>query len=95
MVLDSTDADADGRGDLYIGHSDNSKFVFIGLPIILSAALGGCYEALWKRREIASTRSGSRTSVEVEEEEDNRPGILAFLHNVVHYQYRPLGKHSP
>ncbi|CAN0251449.1 unnamed protein product, partial [Scytosiphon promiscuus] len=69
MVLDSADADADGSEDLYIKHSDTSKFIFIGLPILFAAALGGVYEAL--------------------------PGIFAFLHNVVHYQYRPLGRYSP
>lgn len=95
MVLDSTDADADGVEDLYIRHSDTSKFVFVALPIIAAAALGGVYEALWKRREISSASGSINTGVDVEEVEDNRPGILAFLHNVVHYQYRPLGKYSP
>ena len=94
MVLDSTE-DADGDPELYIRHSDTSKFVFIGLPIIGAAALGGLYEALWKRREISSAGGGGHTGVEVQEEVDDRPGILAFLHNVVHYQYRPLGRYSP
>eukprot|EP00752_Nemacystus_decipiens_P008264 g7389.t2 len=101
MVLDSTDADGDDSPDLYIRHSDTSKFVFVGLPVILAAALGGLYEALWKRREISSAggsgikSGGNNTGVEVQEDVDDKPGILAFLHNVVHYQYRPLGRYSP
>lgn len=91
MVLDSADADGDGRADLYIRHSDTSKFVFIGVPFILAAALGGAYEALWKRQEIRSINKGSSTV----EDLDNRPGILAFVKNVIHYQYRPLGRYSP
>lgn len=96
MVLDSEDADLDGSADLYIKHSDTSKFVFIGLPIILTAALGGVYEALWKKREIRSTQEQQQAgSAAAGEEEDSKPGILAFLHSVVHYQYRPLGQYSP
>eukprot|EP00903_Cladosiphon_okamuranus_P013765 g12813.t1 len=97
MVLDSSDANFDGKPDLYIRHSDTSKFVFIGLPIVGAAALGGLYEALWKRREISSTAAGGRNSagVQVQEEVEDRPGICAFLHNVVHYQYKPLGRFSP
>lgn len=96
MVLDSTDADVDGKPDLYIRHSESSKVLFVGLPIVGAAALGGLYEALWKRREISSAKKSSiNTDVAAPEEEDNRPGILAFLHNVVHYQYRPLGRYSP
>lgn len=106
MVLDSEDADADGSEDVYIKHSDTSKFVFIGLPILLSAALGGVYEALWKRREASLSdkqqhgNNGSGTDSNnnggvPDEKEDNRPGIFAFLKNVVHYQYRPLGRYSP
>lgn len=100
IVLDSTDADGDGFPDLVIYHVETLQIVFVGLPIILAAALGGLYEAMWKRREISSAgggiKSGGNTSgVEVQEEVDNRPGILAFLHNVVHYQYRPLGRYSP
>ena len=94
MVFDSTDADADGKEDLYIRHSDTSKFVFIGLPILAAAALGGVYEAIWKRREVKSSSSTGSTGT-VGEEEENRPGILAFLHNAVHYQYKPLGRFSP
>lgn len=97
MVLDSTDADADGSPDLYMRHSETSRFMFIGLPIIFAAALGGLYEALWKRREISSTsgNNGSNTSGNAQEAEDNKPGIFSLLHNVVHYQYRPLGRYSP
>lgn len=102
IVLDSEDADGDGREDLYIKHSDTSKFVFIALPILVAAALGGVYEALWKRREASLSKQRSNNTSNTgsgelaqEEEMDNRPGILAFLHNVVHYQYRPLGRYSP
>eukprot|EP00752_Nemacystus_decipiens_P015662 g13976.t1 len=97
VVLDSTDADLDGSPDLYIGHWYTSIVVFLTLPIVATAALGGLYEALWKRREISSAgrSTSSNGSVEAEEEGGNRPGIFAFLHNVVHYQYRPLGKYSP
>lgn len=97
MVLDSADADGDAKPDLYIKHSDTSKFVFMGLPFLLAAALGGLYEAIWKRREIRASSSTSKSSsrLEEEEEEENRPGILAFLHNVVHYQLKPLGRYSP
>ncbi|CAN0251512.1 unnamed protein product, partial [Scytosiphon promiscuus] len=60
MVLDSADADADGSEDLYIKHSDTSKFIFIGLPILFAAVLGGVYEALWKRREASLSNNQQR-----------------------------------
>ena len=60
VVLDSTDADLDGSPDLYIGHWYTSIVVFLTLPIVATAALGGVYEALWKKREICS--AGRSTS---------------------------------
>lgn len=95
IVFDSADADADGKEDLYISHSQTSKFVFIGLPILFAAALGGVYEALWKKQEIKSIGSSNTTTGGDDAALDNRPGIFATLKNVIHYQYRPLGQYSP
>lgn len=94
MVLDSADADGDGKMDLYIRHSQTSKFVFIGLPFMFAAALGGIYEALWKKQEIKSVTNGSSTNSSGTNP-DNKPGIFATLTKAVHYQYRPLGQYSP
>lgn len=95
IVLDSADTDGDGRENLYISHSMTSRFVFIGLPFLFAAALGGVYEALWKKQEIKSVASGGAAGAAAEEILDNRPGIFATIKNAIHYQYRPLGQYSP
>lgn len=78
--------------DLEIGSFYNQLVVFVGMPIVLAAALGGVYEAIWKRRELraklATPRDGEDNAVE-------SPGIFAFLHSFVHYKFRPLGQYAP
>ena len=86
IVLDSTDADGDGYANLVIYHIETLQIVFVGVPIILAAALGGLYEALWKRREMSSA-AGPYPCLP-----SQRPRLP---HNVVHYQYRPLGRYAP
>lgn len=76
------------KGDLEIRSSYNEKFVFIGLPIILSAALGGVYEAIWKHREVNARKSTPATS-------RSPPGLFAVLHNAMQYKFKPLGQYSP
>ena len=83
-------------GDLEIRSSYNQRFLFIGMPIVLAAALGGVYEAIWKRREL---RRSSKVATSLRDGEETRPeddlGVCAFLHGVMHYKFRPLGRYSP
>lgn len=75
-----------------IGGFYNQLVLFVAMPIILSAALGGVYEALWKRREI---RAKLDTPKDGEDSAGKSPGIFALLHSFVHYKFRPLGQYAP
>lgn len=79
------------NGDLEIRSSYNQRFLFLGLPFVLSAALGGVYEAIWKRREINAKSAGPHDGETTAES----PGVLSVLHSATHYKFRPLGKHAP
>lgn len=79
--------------DIRIRSSTNERFMFLAMPIVLAAALGGLYEAVWKRREILASKLGTRG--EGEQSEAERPGVLALLHSIVHSKFRPLGQYAP
>ena len=79
-------------GDVEIRSSYNQKFIFLGLPTVLAAALGGVYEAIWKRRELSARPTGPEDGEEIKKES---PGVFTVLHGVMHYKFRPVGRHSP
>ena len=80
------------NGDTEIRSSYNQRFLFIGMPIVLAAALGGVYEAIWKRREIRAKLAGPQDGEELKTENS---GVSTFLHASVHYKFRPLGQYAP
>lgn len=79
-------------GDVKIYSFFNEKFLFIGLPIVLAAALGGVYEAIWNQRELSVRPAGPGDG-----DESNResPGVFTVLHGVMHFKFRPVGQHAP
>ena len=78
--------------DIRMGSSTTERFLFLAMPIVLAAALGGLYEAVWKRREILASKlgrgDGDRSDVE-------RPKFMAVLHGIRHFKFRPMGQYAP
>lgn len=72
----------EGEDELLIRTSRAQLFFFLACPIIVAAALGGVYEALWLKREAKALANSEATEAN---------GILAMLHSVMHFQFRPLG----
>ncbi|CAM9615270.1 unnamed protein product, partial [Ectocarpus sp. 12 AP-2014] len=68
--------------ELKIRTSRGQLFLFLASPIILAAALGGVYEALWLSREA---KAGDAA------EASKAGGFLATIHSIMHCQFRPLG----
>lgn len=79
--------------DIRIRSSTNERFMFLVMPIVVAAALGGLYEAVWKRREILASKLGTRG--EGDHSEAERPEVLALLHGIMHFKFRPLGQYAP
>lgn len=90
-------------GGATISHYHNQRGVFLFMPIMVAAALGGIYEAIWKARERRDHKLGvgrgsggsSVVSGESEHAEKSTTSPFALLHSVIHYQFRPLGCFSP
>lgn len=72
----------EGDDEILVRTSRVQLFFFLACPIIVSAALGGVYEALWLSRESKAPTSS---------EASKTGGVLAKLHGVMHTQFRPLG----
>lgn len=72
----------EGDDEILIRNSRGQLFFFLACPIIMAAALGGVYEALWLTREAKAPASSEATTTN---------GILAKIHSVIHTQFRPLG----
>lgn len=78
-------------GDVQVGNFYHQTILFAAVPVILAAALGGLYEALWKKREakrITCSTGG-------EQEGASSVAWLKSFHSIVHYKFRPLGQYSP
>lgn len=75
-------------GDVEIGDFYNQIVIFAVLPVILSAALGGLYECLWKKRDIERSNSNSAQL-------STPPSWFKILQSAVHYKFRPLAQFSP
>ena len=82
------------HGDLEIRSSYSQRFLFIGMPIVLAAALGGLYEAIWKRRELRASRAATGPE-DGDDSEIEGDGVFNLLHGIIHYKFRPLGQYSP
>lgn len=94
-VLDDQ-LDYELNGDTEIRSSYNQRFLFIGMPIVLAAALGGVYEAIWKRRELRRAELlVAPEDGEGHTTENSGGGFSTSLHAAVHYKFRPLGQHAP
>lgn len=72
----------EGDDEITIRTSRVQLFFFLACPIVVAAALGGVYEALWLTREAKALEHSEATKAN---------GIFAKLHSVVHTQFRPLG----
>lgn len=73
----------EGDDEILVRTSRVQLFFFLACPIIVAAALGGVYEALWLTREAKAPASS--------DEDPKTNGICAKLHSVIHTQFRPLG----
>lgn len=81
--------------DISVRSSHNQRFLFITGPIVLAAALGGLYEAVWKRREILASKITREARDGEQQDAEQRRGVLALLHSIVHWKFRPLGQYAP
>lgn len=72
----------EGEDEILIRTSRAQLFLFLACPIIVAAALGGVYEALWLSREAKAPTSSEATKSN---------GICATVHSIIHTQFRPLG----
>lgn len=72
----------EGDDEIYIRDSRGQLFFFLACPIIVAAALGGVYEALWLKREAKALANSDATKTN---------GICAKLHSIMHFKFRPLG----
>lgn len=75
----------EGEDEILIRTSRAQLFLFLACPIIVAAALGGVYEALWLTREANAPTSPAATKTS---------GVCAKLHSVIHTKFRPLGSTS-
>lgn len=80
------------KEDLKLYSAYNEIIIFISLPMILSAALGGVYEAIWKHREANASKSARGKPAGALH---TTSSFLTLLHNAMHYQFKPLGQYSP
>lgn len=71
----------EGDDEILIRNSRAQLFFFLACPIVLAAALGGVYEALWMSREAKAASSEAPTTT----------SLFSRLHSLVHLQFRPLG----
>ena len=90
ILADELDFDLPGELKIYSFYTE--KFLFLGLPVVLAAALGGVYEAIWKWRELSARPTGPEDGQETKKES---PGVFTVLHGVMHYKFRPVGQHAP
>lgn len=72
----------EGEDEILIRTSRAQLFFFLACPIILAAALGGVYEALWLTREAKAPATSDATG---------SPGICGTVHSIMHTQFRPFG----
>lgn len=77
------------KGDLEIRSSYVEKFLWIGMPIVVAAALGGLYEAIWKQREVKTIDTSESEGV------SKTPGFIHTLQSIIHLKFRPLGQNAP
>lgn len=74
--------------ELKIGDFYNQIVVFTALPVILAAALGGVYEALWKLRESKGKIVGVTGN---DAQATGQPlSCMGTLKSILHFQFRPL-----
>lgn len=60
----------------------NQVALFIALPVVLAAALGGLYEALWKLRE-------NRGKVPIGKPDPGSNSVMSQVHDMIRYQLKP------
>lgn len=72
----------EGEDEILIRTSRGQLFFFLACPIILAAALGGVYEALWLTREAKAPETSDATAT---------VGICGWMHSIMHTKFRPLG----
>ena len=78
--------------DIKMWSFNTGQFLFLAMPIVLAAALGGLYEAVWKRREVLASKLGRGDG---EGSDVEHPDILAVLHGIIHLKFRPMGQKAP
>lgn len=71
------------KGDVTVDDFYNQVGVFVTIPMILAAALGGLYEYLWKLRE-------NMTDVHVCSATKSQVSVVRRLQSMFSFHFRPL-----
>lgn len=69
--------------DLSIRDLDNQVAIFVGMSVILAAALGGLYEALWELRE-------NETGRPIGDSKARGTSVTNRLRSILRFQFKPV-----